>query len=219
MLIAELLLQQGRSGELFVPVLAGLFALLPAWWIVRGVRHILRSRRVSATDAIPVNQIPTMSAGQTVEISGTARTLSRTVTGHGSGEECLVYEYSAAPTDDKSKQTIREEVPFLVEDDSGVTVVDPEGAHLTLSRTQRDHRLDPNETVHVIGEAQPDAGGPHDETDRRVQGNVAADQITDSDEGKTARRLYAGGVRAILAGFIGLGVILALLWRGGYLPF
>jgi len=186
------------------------FLLLGTYMIGKGVQYVVRSRRMASRAPVSTTRIGGESG--TVEVEGTARRHEETLTHPRHDTECVAYVHKHSQRENEHG-TEERAVPFVVEDDDGAVLVDPDDATLTFSG---DRALRDGDTVHVVGAGE--GTGPEATDDgTKVYGTVRASQVTDSAASGAPSRVYRGGVRSILGGLLAFGVTLSFLWYTGYL--
>lgn len=227
--VREALWEDGMTIALFAAVF--LFGL---YGVAAGFRRLWRAYVVWSNEVIPAGDL--YLADDVVELEGTARRLEETVEAKYTGEECLVCDYEKKRKqhdrdgDTESTWTTvesgREEVPFVVDDDSGTAAVDPEGAALALgtddieggTRTKKlESRIESGDPIHVYGQRRAVTERRGDALDDRRyyvgDGDaVSTYRITDGSEGWAVVHLLGTGlliivVCGILAVICGLFVL------------
>ena len=219
-----------------VGILVGAAAavLLGAYLIVWGFNGIRRAVSVWRSDPIPIEEAHL--ADGTIEVEGSAETLVETASAPYSDRTCLAYSAKKKRKEREKNQDGEWEtnwntvsspsgsVPFNVVDDTGSIAVDPAAATLGMdseySRRSGDiryseNRIDPGDSVHVIGqkrsvtETRPSLG---DATTYIGDGDdTPTFRITDGSELETVVRMFARSVGSLLFGAVLIGGCLYLL--------
>lgn len=186
------------------------------------VTNIRRAVRIIRSDPIPAGEVE--SASGAVELQGTVEELDGTINGKYSNAPAVATtwrEERKKTTRDKdgNQKTNWETVEtgdratsFSVADETGAAAVDPSEASLSLNmsqmgrggrRRQHEGKLQPGDTVHVLGEketADDPADAPGDESTYVGAGDGEL-LISDTTEGRTALR-YAGKSLSYLVGTV-----------------
>lgn len=148
-------------------------------------RALMKKRLV---ENVPTSRIASAAQGY-VEIRGTIEKVAGcTVTGALSGTPCVWYRYmisEASPQSDADSSKVFEQggrgVPFLLRDETGECLVNPEGAAVTCPRTDshaRDRRrysewaLRPGDSVYVVGAFASRATSAEEAPDQQVRAVV-----------------------------------------------
>lgn len=221
-------LQSSFVNTLIPVVMGSLMAFLGAYACYRGVGLLREGGGMAATD--PVDAAAVAQERGVVDVSGTARPLDGTVTAPYSGVESLSYaaarqklDAGTGPEEPNTWDTVdlqEDQVPFVVEDDTGMVAVDPAGATLSRdgdviqsgnNRRKKEWRLDPGETVHVYGQrrdtADVDADSPLAGESAYVgDGSEVTFRITDSERGSATRSVLIKGAGLVVGGLAGVVV-------------
>jgi hypothetical protein len=213
-----------ETGELLAVLLFGGGGVVAVWW---GSISFRDGFDIWSND--PVDAASVRNESGVVEVSGTAQSLNGTVTAPYSNEDCLAYTYARKERhedhhhdeedntpDWRTVESGGDNVPFVVEDDSGRVAVDPEGADISMEdkdyssrhRTKQiERRLDVGEAVHVFGHRLADGGGAlADEQAYIGDGGEVNYRIADTTGGRAVMRLLAKGVGAMVFGVVFVGV-------------
>ena len=219
-----------------VGILVGAAAavLLGAYLIVWGFNGVRRAVSVWRSDPIPIEEAHLVDG--TIEVEGSAETLVETASAPYSDRTCLAYSAKKKRKEREKNQDGEWEtnwntvsspsgsVPFNVVDDTGSIAVDPAAATLGMdseySRRSGDvryseNRIDPGDSVHVIGqkravtETRPSLG---DATTYVGDGDdTPTFRITDGSELETVVRMFARSAGSLLFGAVLIGGCLYLL--------
>lgn len=220
----SIVLQTPFLNTLIPAVMGGLAICIGAYACYRGVALLRAGGGMAATD--PVDAADVAEARGVVDVSGTARPLDGTVTARFSGVETLSYaaarqklDVGTGPEDPNTWDNIdleEDQVPFVVEDDTGRVAVDPAGATLSRdgeviesgnNRRKKEWRLDPGESVHVYGQRRDtaDVGADSSLSDESVyvgDGEEVTFRIADSDRGSATMSVLIKGGAAAIGGLI-----------------
>jgi hypothetical protein len=173
-----------------------------------------------------------VSAGETVRVSGTAALASATTRAPFSESECLAYDARTERRVDSIRfdasswvvdDRVADAVPFDVTDETGAVRVEPSsdadglrldngpsaasvtGSDAEPERRHVEHRVDPEDPVHVVGETETDVTGR-----TVVRGELL---ITDRDPRALGRRfrndVRRNGPIGIGLAVVGVGLMLA----------
>lgn len=152
-------------------LLVALLGLVAVAFLADGVRHGRRAYRVYRND--PVDVASAANASGVVEVEGTVESHEVTLVAPFTGTECVACRYEVEEYTSSGKSSHWESVyaggarrPFVLADDTGRLLVDPEGASLAL---------DEEDAIRV------DAGDRPPERVRRWIGETPA---VDSEEGR-----------------------------------
>ncbi|MES3160991.1 MAG: GIDE domain-containing protein, partial [Halorubrum sp.] len=203
-------------------VVSAAVVLLGAYLIVWGLNGFRRTASVWRSDPIPIEE--THLADGTVEVEGTAETLEATVSAPYSDRTCLAYSAKKERKERQKKNGEWEKtwntvsspsgsVPFTVEDDTGSIAVDPDAAtlgmdgeysHRSGNVKYSENRIDPGDTVHVIGQMQSvTANRPELGDERTYIGDgdeTPTFRITDGSEFETVVRMFGRSAGALILG-------------------
>jgi hypothetical protein len=227
------------SQQLVEVIFFGAFVIAGLYFISIGLRELVVTYRILVTEPTPVTDLPTASGP--VEVTGVAWIHERTLKAPLTKRSCLAYEWAIQEkrTDEEGDtewvtvDSGRENVPFVVEDETGSVLVDPRDAEFRLEkkRTVRrglpglsigpfdfsfgrarrylETRLDPDEPVYVYGTVTP-APAESDDADR-VDARIEEGQpfiVADGTESEVTLRVLGKAVVYVLGGaaFIGVAV-------------
>lgn len=223
-----------------VRLVAGLVALYVGYRSLRwGVGGIRRAVSVWRNEPIPIGEA--VDADGTVEIEGTAETLTETVSAPYSNTDCFAYRNKTKrkkrtrdsdgdwETNTRTVDSGSGSVPFELTDETGSIPVDPSAATIGMDTEYRrsrgnrrsatgekirtEKRIDPGDELHVVGQKRP-ASAADDEL-----GETAF--VGDGDEAPTFRITEGSELETVLRmfgrslGAIALGV--GLIGGGVYL--
>ena len=163
-------------------LVGGVVGLIVGLWTLRiAVRSVGRLFSMVGASTRPVEAVES----GTVEIEGTVRSAGEAVAGDVSGETAVVTEYRSQTRDRDKDSGVNlpplpqsltpaalnstAAVPFYVEDDTDRVLVDPVKADVSLAADEKDRqrvgpdrrkseveaRLEPGDTVYVLGQAVP----------------------------------------------------------------
>lgn len=208
---------------------SGVAALVGIYLVVWGINGIRRTVAVWASDPIPIGEAHL--ADGTIEVEGSAETLSETLQSPYDGARCLAYSYSKKrkerernedgeyETEWRTVESGTESVPFLATDDTGSIPVDPAAATLGLDTAYSDRsgdikktesRIDPGDGIHVIGQKCPATATDADLGDRRAyigDGDEAPSfRVTEGGELETVARMFGRSLGSIALGAVLVGV-------------
>lgn len=182
---------------------AAVLALVAAVLFADAARHGARAYRVYASEAIDVASA--VNASGAVEVEGTVETHDRWLVAPFSGTECVVCEYEVQELRSSGKsshwETIHSGVghrPFVLADDTGKLLVDPDGASLALDEhvTRVDGGERPPERVRRWIEETPDVDSEEKFWDLRVI------EIAVGDDRKYVERRLDPGERVHVYGSV-----------------
>lgn len=177
-----------------------LFGLAGLGMIGKGVLDLKTGYDIESNELVSAAAVESESG--VVEVQGTATPLDgKTVTSPYTNTECLVYQSSVRERNHDHDEprwethgSSSDETPFLIEDDSGSVVVDPEGGEITLDSKEVDRvpqgrqfegRIDVGETAHVYGtrkEGPVTDGGIGEGRAHVGDGDAASLKITDASK-------------------------------------
>lgn len=221
-------LQSSFVNTLIPVVMGGLMVFLGAYACYRGIDLLREGGEMAGTDPVDAAAVPETRG--VVDVSGTARPLSETVTAPFSGTESLSYaaarqklDVGTGPEDPNTwdkVDLVEDQVPFLVEDDTGTVAVDPTGATLSRdgeviesgnNRRKKEWRVDPGETVHVYGQRRDtaDVGADSPLAGESAYVGDGADvtyRIADSERGTATRSVLIKGGALVVGGLAGIVV-------------